>query len=280
MMRAAASQAGRGFMARLDGKVAIVTGAARGTGAAIARLFVEEGAQVLLSDVRDEQGTEVAAGLGGSAAYRHLDVRNEVDWSAAVEDARGRFGGRIDILVNNAAILKIASIAATGPDDMRALFEVNQLGPFLGIRAVAPVMAEQGGGSIVNVASSDGVKGMNGVVGYASTKWGLRGVTKSSAMELSRHRIRVNAVCPEAGSPEMSAPYLPEGVDPAVAAEHNADQLLRSPEGYTFDDRIRDVARAVLFLASDDCPTATAADLIIDGGLTAGYRQPGVPGYD
>ena len=267
-------------MARLEGKVAIVTGAARGTGAAIARLFVEEGARVLVSDVRDELGEQVAADLGTAAVYRHLDVRDEEQWAAAVEDARGRFGGRVDVLVNNAAILKIASIAETGPDDMRALFDVNQLGPFLGIRAVAPVMQEQGGGAIVNVASSDGIKGMNGVVGYASTKWGLRGVTKACAMELSRHRIRVNSVCPEAGSPDMTAPYLPEGVDPAVAAEANADQLLRSPEGYTFDDRIRDVARAVLFLASDDCPTATAADLVIDGGLTAGYRQPGIPGYD
>jgi 3alpha(or 20beta)-hydroxysteroid dehydrogenase len=267
-------------MGRLNEKVAIVTGAARGTGAAIARLFIEEGARVLLSDVRDEMGQEVADALGANAVYQHLDVRDEAGWSAAVDAACGHFGGRIDILVNNAAILKIASIADTGPDDLRALFEVNQMGPFLGIRAVAPVMQAQGGGAIVNVASSDGIKGMNGVVGYASTKWGLRGVTKACAMELSRHRIRVNAVCPEAGSPDMTAPYLPDGVDPAMAAEHNADQLLRSPEGYTFDDRIRDVARGVLFLASDDCPTATAADLVIDGGLTAGYRQAGVPGYE
>jgi len=267
-------------MARLQDKVAIVTGAARGTGAAIARLFVEEGARVLVSDVRDELGEELVRELDGSAAYRHLDVRREADWQAAVDDARTRFGGRIDVLVNNAAILKIAAIGDTSPEELTALFEVNQLGPFLGIRAVAPVMREQGGGSIVNLASSDGVKGMNGVVGYASTKWALRGITRASAMELARHRIRVNAVCPEAGNPEMSAPYLPEGVDPAVAAEYNADGLLRSPEAYTFEDRIRDVARAVLFLASDDCPTATAADIVIDGGLTAGYRQPGIPGYE
>jgi 3alpha(or 20beta)-hydroxysteroid dehydrogenase len=279
----------------MEGKVAIVTGAARGTGAAIARLLVEEGACVLLSDVRDEPGEALAAELGPAAAYRRLDVRSESDWQAAVDDARSRFrgvgaggaagapdgaAGRIDVLVNNAAILKIASLAETTPDDLRALFEVNQLGPFLGIRAVAPVMREQGGGSIVNVASSDGVKGMNGVVGYASTKWAVRGITKAAAMELARHRIRVNAVCPEAGNPDMSAPFLPEGVDPVLAAEYNADRLLRSPEGYTFDDRVRDVARAVLFLASDDCPTATAADIVIDGGLTAGYRQPGAPGYE
>jgi 3alpha(or 20beta)-hydroxysteroid dehydrogenase len=267
-------------MGRLQDKVAIVTGSARGTGAAIARLFVEEGARVLVSDVRDELGEKLASELGRSAVYRRLDVRREADWQAAVDDIRSRFGGRIDVLVNNAAILKIAAIADTGPEDLTALFEVNQLGPFLGIRAVAPVMREQGGGSIVNLASSDGVKGMNGVVGYASTKWALRGITRAAAIELARHRIRVNAVCPEAGSPEMSAPFLPEGIDPVAAAEHNADSLLRSPEGYTIEDRIRDVARAVLFLASDDCPTATAADIVIDGGLTAGYRQAGIPGYE
>ena len=265
---------------RLQDKVAIVTGAARGTGAAIARLFVEEGARVVLSDVRDELGEKLAAELGEAACYRHLDVSSESDWRTAVDETRAGFGGRIDVLVNNAAILKIASIADTSAEDFTNLFRVNQLGPFLGIQAVAPVMREQGGGSIVNIASSDGVKGMNGVVGYGSTKWGLRGITKTTAMELARHRIRVNAICPEAGSPEMSAPYLPKGVDPHVAAEHNADQLLKAPEGYTFADRVRDIARAALFLASDDCPTQTAADIIIDGGLTAGYRQPGVPGYE
>lgn len=265
---------------RLQDKVAIVTGAARGTGAAIARLFASEGASVLLGDVRDDLGEAQAAGIGDRAYYHHLDVTDEAQWDEAVEEARTRFGGRVDVLVNNAAVLTIASIADTTAEDFTRLFRVNQLGPFLGIRAVAPVMREQGGGSIVNIASSDGVKGMNGVVAYGSTKWGVRGVTKTAAIELSRHRIRVNAICPEAGSPEMSAPFLPEGVDPVVAAEHNADQLLRAPEGYTVEDRVLDVARAALFLASDDCPTQTAADLIIDGGLTAGYRQPGAPGYD
>ena len=168
---------------RLDGKIAIISGAARGQGAQEARQFVEEGARVLVSDVRDELGEKLASELGRSAVYRRLDVRREADWQAAVDDIRSRFGGRIDVLVNNAAILKIAAIADTGPEDLTALFEVNQLGPFLGIRAVAPVMREQGGGSIVNLASSDGVKGMNGVVGYASTKWALRGITRAAAIQ-------------------------------------------------------------------------------------------------
>ena len=119
---------------------------------------------------------------------------------------------------------------------------------------------------------------MNGVVAYASTKWALRGITKAAAMELARDRIRVNAVCPEAGNHEMTAPFMPPGVDTRLAASHNLGQLLRPPEGYTIEDHVRDVARAVLFLASDDCPTATATDLVVDGGLTAGYIQPGLPG--
>jgi len=261
---------------RLKDKVAIITGAARGTGEAIARLFVDEGAKVVLGDVRDELCGEVAASLGDAALAVHLDVSLESDWDRVVEETLGRFG-KVDALVNNAAILKIASIRDTSPEDLTRLFQVNQLGPFLGIRAVSEAMKAGGGGSIVNIASSDGVKGMNGVVGYASTKWGVRGVTKACAMELARYRIRVNAVCPEAGNPEMSAPYLPEGVDPKVAAEANAGTLLRSPKGYTMDDHVMDVARTTLFLASDECPTATAADFVIDGGMTAGYIQAGLP---
>ncbi len=264
---------------RLEGKAAIVTGSARGTGEAIARLFVEEGARVMVSDVLHDRGEALAKHLGEAAIYQPLDVSQARDWDTAVARARDVFGG-IDVLVNNAAVLVIRGIEDTQPEELERLFRVNQLGPFLGIRAVAGPMRERGGGAIVNVASSDGVKGMNGVVGYASTKWALRGITKAAAMELARDRIRVNAVCPEAGNHEMSAPFLPAGIDSRMAAEHNVGQLLRPPEGYDLDDHVRDVARAVLFLASDDCPTATAADLVVDGGLTAGYIQRGLPGSD
>ena len=266
-------------MGRLQDKVAIVTGAARGTGATIARLFAEEGASVVLADVNDEAGEAVAAEIGARACYRHLDVSQEADWDSVVTETLEAHG-RIDVLVNNAAVLKIASIADTSPDDLLRLVRVNQLGPFLGIRAVSGTMRDAGGGSIVNLASTDGVKGMNGVAAYASTKWALRGITKATAMELARHRIRVNAVCPEAGSAELSAPFLPEGVDPVRASEHNLKQRLAPPEHYRLPDFIADVARTVLFLASDECPTATGADFIVDGGLTAGYIQPGIPGGD
>jgi 3alpha(or 20beta)-hydroxysteroid dehydrogenase len=260
----------------MTGKVAIVTGAARGTGEEIARLFVAEGARVVVSDILDERGQKLASELGAQAIYQHLDVRREAEWRAAVERAVEAFGG-LDVLVNNAAVLLIKSIEDTTPEDLTRLFEVNQLGPYLGIRAAIPAL-EKSGGSIVNVASSDGVKGMNGVTGYASTKWALRGITKGAAIELARRRIRVNSVCPEAGNWEMTAPFLPEGVDAKRATEANAGQLLLPPEGYGALDHIRDVARMVLFLASDDCPTATAADFVVDGGLTAGYIQRGLPG--
>jgi 3alpha(or 20beta)-hydroxysteroid dehydrogenase len=261
----------------MEGKVALVTGAARGTGEQIARVFVAEGARVVLSDVRDETGRALADEIGKRAVYQHLDVRSEDDWQAAVARTQSEFG-KLDVLVNNAAVLLIAAIEDTSAEQLRDLFEVNQLGPYLGIRAVVPVMKAAGGGAIVNVASTDGVKGMNGVTGYASTKWALRGITKSCAMELARHRIRVNAVCPEAGNWEMTAPFLPGGVDARAATEANAGQLLSAPEGYSLEDHVLDVARTVLFLASDDCPTATAADFVVDGGLTAGYVQPGIPG--
>ena len=228
-------------MGRMDGKVCIVTGAARGTGAVIARLFVAEGAHVYLGDVRQEAGRATADAIGDRAAFVPLDVSEEADWERVVATALAAHG-RIDALVNNAGILEVASIADTTSELLLRLVRVNQLGPYLGIRAVSGPMREAGGGAIVNVVSSDGIKGMNGVSAYASTKWALRGITKSTAMELARHRIRVNAVCPEAGSAEMSAPFLPEGIDPVFAAEHNLKQLLKPPRGYRLEDQLRDIA--------------------------------------
>ena len=266
-------------MGRLDGKVALITGAARGTGAATARLFAREGARVVLGDVLDDPGREVAKSIGAAAIYLHLDVRSEADWRAAVADTVQRCG-RLDVLVNNAAILLIRALADTSREDVLRLVEVNQLGPYLGMRAAIEPMRAVGGGSIVNVSSSDGVKGMNGVSAYASTKWALRGITKSAAMELGRHRIRVNCVCPESGNMEMSLPFLPPGIDPEAAQRATADRVLRAPSGYRMADRIDDVARMILFLASDESRTTTGADFVVDGGLSAGWVQAGIAGGD
>jgi 3alpha(or 20beta)-hydroxysteroid dehydrogenase len=262
-------------MGRLEGKVGIVTGAARGTGAAIARLFAAEGAGVVLADVRDELGAAVAREIGDAAHYVHLDVASESDWRRGVDETLARCG-RLDVLVNNAAVLHLAAIADTTPDDFLRVVRVNQLGPFLGIRAAA-AMRDGGGGSIVNVASVDALRGQNGVAAYASSKWAVRGLTRVAALELGRFGIRVNTVCPEAGSPHMIEPYMPAGV-PVEKIIPRMQPALAYQKERTLDELIRDVAYAVLYLASDESRSCTGSDLVCEGGNTAGRVVKGAPG--
>ena len=264
-------------MGRLEGKVALITGAARGTGASTARRFVEEGARVLVADLREEQGRETASSLGELACFQRLDVTQESDWSRGVGAARERFGG-LDILVNNAGVLWMAGIEETSLADYERVVRVNQIGPFLGIRAATPALRERGGGSIVNVSSVDGLMAKNGLCAYASSKWALRGLTRVAALELGKWGIRVNAVCPEQGSTEMIAPYVFEGVDPAVAQAFT-QPFLRYQRERSVEDRIRDIANAILFLASDESLSCTGADFPVEGGNTAGRRLKGTPGY-
>jgi len=255
-------------MARLAGKVAIVTGAARGTGEAIARRFVSEGARVWLGDVLDERGEKLAAELGSAARYLPHDVTNEEQWrrlAARVLEA----DGRIDVLVNNAAVLHIGRIASTPPDVARRVLEVNVLGPFLGLRAVAPSMRAAGGGAIVNVGSIDGLLGMNGITAYAASKWGLRGLTKAAAMELGRDGIRVNCVCPSGGGREMFAPWANQL---AGAAEDVRAYLAN--RGIPGEAPLEEIAAAVAFLASDESRHCTGIDLPVDGGAHAGRFLP------
>ena len=261
---------------RLAGKVALVTGAARGTGAETARLFAEEGARVVLADVLDDLGAETASDIGDAALYRHLDVTDEADWATVVAGVEAELGG-IDVLVNNAAVLEVAALTEIATDRARQLLDVNLLGPFHGMRAVVEPMRRRGGGSIVNVSSVAGFHGENGVSVYAATKWGLRGLTKSSALELGQHGIRVNAVCPGGGSDEMAAPYRAE-----------LEARVRAGERFAFEREpmralgrrgdLRELAHAVLFLASDDSSFVTGADLVVDGGATVGLIHPGAPG--
>ncbi len=261
-------------MGVLEGKVAIITGAARGTGAATARRFVEEGASVLLGDVLDDLGNEVAEGLGPSAAYLHLDVREPGHWSAAVGDVTDRFGG-VDVLVNNAAILDVGAITDTDLEVVTRLVTVNQIGPYLGIRAVIGPMRRRGGGSIVNVTSIDAIEGSNGVAAYTSTKWGLRGLTKAAAVELGRHGIRVNNVGPGGGSEEMVQPFL------EAAIERLKDRTERLPDRpqHPFHRRgeLDDFANAIVWLASDQSGYVSGIDLTVDGAFTAGKIEPGAP---
>jgi 3alpha(or 20beta)-hydroxysteroid dehydrogenase len=251
-------------MGQLDGKVMLVTGAARGLGECVARAAVARGAQVLLTDVADERGARVADELGPAAHYQRLDVRDQSDWNAAVETAGSRFG-HVDVLVNNAAILRAGSLETFSLDDFREVVEVNEIGPFLGMRAVVSAMRSAGRGSIVNVSSTDGLQGMGGVVAYGATKWALRGMTKIAAQELGPLNIRVNSVHPGGIMTEMSRGVSVPGV------ELTPDQVKRRWALNRFAE-LDEVANVILFLASEESTYCTGAEIAVDGGATVGPR--------
>ena len=265
-------------MGRLDGKVVWVTGAGRGTGEATARLCASEGASVVLADIREEAVEGVAQDLGAGAMALGLDVGSEESWQSGLEKVLTRFG-RVDVLVNNAALLHMAALVDTEVGDFERLMRVNQMGPFLGIKTVAGAMRETGRGSIVNVSSIDGMRAQTGIVAYCSTKWAVRGITRAAALELGRFGIRVNAVCPEAGGAEMVQPYMPDGVDAASVLPHMQPNLATQKDRAQ-SDLVLDVAKMVLFLASDDSASCTGADFLVDGGNLAGRIVKGTPGAD
>ncbi|MFD9242435.1 SDR family NAD(P)-dependent oxidoreductase [Streptomyces sp. NPDC059556] len=249
-------------MGTLDGRVVLVTGAARGQGEQEARLFAAQGARVVLADVLDDAGAALAEELGGErAVYVRLDVTREDDWTAAVALAKERFG-KIDGLVNNAGILRFHELLATPLEEFQAIVSVNQTGCFLGIRAVAPEIAAAGGGTIVNTASYTGLTGMAGVGAYAASKHAVLGLTRVAALELAAKGIRVNAVCPGAIDTPMSNP---EGVDPAATAE-----LYRRLVPLGRIGRPDEVAALALFLTGDDSAYITGQPFVIDGGWLAG----------
>jgi 3alpha(or 20beta)-hydroxysteroid dehydrogenase len=244
---------------RLSGKVALISGGARGQGEAEARLFVAEGAMVMMGDLLDDDGARVAAELGGAAAYCHHDVTSESDWDAVVEATRSAFG-RIDVLVNNAGIFHLIKMLDTTLEEYRNVIDVNQVGTFLGMRAVAPVMIEQGdGGSIVNISSIAGLRGAATAFAYGASKWAVRGMTKSAALELARHRIRVNSIHPGL----VSTPMLDE-FDKVGGRE-----AIRRSVPIGEESGPEEVAKLALFLASDDSRHSTGAEFVVDGGMTA-----------
>jgi 3alpha(or 20beta)-hydroxysteroid dehydrogenase len=246
---------------RLEGKVAIVTGAARGQGEAEARRFVAEGARVLLTDVLDDEGQAAADSLGDAAAFRHLDVSSEAEWVAAVADAEERFGP-VSILVNNAGILDFSPIHKQDVDRFRRVMEVNLIGAMIGMKSVAPSMKRAGGGSIINISSNGGIWGLPGLGAYVSSKWALRGLSKTAALDLGPIGVRVNSLHPGGiDTPMTSFGSVPGDESPFAKS-------LPIPRMGHVDE----VANVVTFLASDEASYVTGAEWSVDGGATAGDR--------
>ena len=239
---------------RLEGKVAIISGAARGQGANEARRFVSEGARVVLTDI-DEKGQAVADELGANARFVRHDVGNEDDWAKVVAVTQEAFG-KIDILVNNAGVFTPANIADTTLAAFDLHYRVNTLGVFLGMRAVIPAMESGGGGSIINISSIAGMRGWPGMIAYGGTKWASRGLTQCAARELAPQRIRVNSIHPGL-------------VDTPMLDDHDPDALKAFEAAVPFGrmGTVDDVAEMVIFLASDLSSYMTGAEIVIDGGL-------------
>jgi 3alpha(or 20beta)-hydroxysteroid dehydrogenase len=249
-------------MTALAGKVALITGGARGVGEATARRFVAEGAQVILGDVLDDAGRAVAAEFGDAARYVHLDVTSEDSWAQVVDGIRDT-ESRLHVLVNNAGILRVGSLVDTSTDTFLEVMRVNQLGPFLGMRTAAPLLIDSSPAAIVNVSSTQGLEGYAGLVAYVASKFAVRGMTKTVALELAPHGVRVNSVHPTG----ITTPML------AAAAELRAvDDAPRARPGVPLGRMCRpeEVASLICFLASDESSMSTGAEFLIDGGATAG----------
>jgi 3alpha(or 20beta)-hydroxysteroid dehydrogenase len=241
-------------MGRVEGKVALISGGARNIGGASARLLVSEGARVVIGDLLDEEGQALADDLcrefGADAArYVHLDVTSEEDWAAAVE-LTVRELGRLDVLFNNAGIFNGGQLQRYRREHWQQMLDVNLTGAFLGMKAAADAMIASGGGSIINTSSIEGLRGTPWAHGYVASKWGLRGLTKSAAMELAPHGIRVNSLHPG----RISTP----------ATDQMPDDLIPIPLGRPGTPH--EVATFVLFLASDEAAFTTGSEFVMDGG--------------
>ncbi|MEK5330644.1 MULTISPECIES: glucose 1-dehydrogenase [unclassified Lysinibacillus] len=243
-------------MSRLAGKVAIITGAAQGMGAAHAKLFVENGAKVILTDLNEEKGNAFAAELGENAIFVKQNVTSEEDWATVIAKAEETFGP-VNVLVNNAGITMAKNMLEVTLEEYRRIVDINQVSVFLGMKTVAGSMAKTGGGSIVNISSMNGL--VAGAIGYTDTKFAVRGMTKAAAINLAPMGIRVNSVHPGV----IATPMVVQADTKAAVEEfskHIPLKRVAQPE---------EVSNMVLFLASDDSSYSTGSEFIIDGGLTA-----------
>ena len=237
-------------MGRLDGKVAIITGGARGQGASEAEMFRDEGAQVVITDVLEDEGGKTAGALG--IEFLSHDVSSAAAWEAVVSDVVARHG-RIDALVNNAGILRGARLVNTSDEIWDQTVAINQTGVFYGMRAVAPQMIEQGAGSIVNISSVAGLEATFASMAYGATKWAVRGMSKIAALELGRHNVRVNSIHPGLINTDMTS-------------EFDKDRMVRAiPLGREAEPK--EVAAVALFLASDDSSYCSGQEFTVDGGM-------------
>ncbi|WP_281253287.1 glucose 1-dehydrogenase [Mycobacterium numidiamassiliense] len=241
---------------RVEGKVALISGGARGMGAEDARLLVEEGAQVVIGDILDDEGKALAAEIGDAARYVHLDVTQPDQWDAAVATAVSEFG-KLNVLVNNAGTVALGQLKNFDLAKWQKVIDVNLTGTFLGMRVAVEPMTAAGGGSIINVSSIEGLRGAPAVHPYVASKWGVRGLAKSAALELAPLNIRVNSIHPGFIRTPMTA-KLPE-------------DMVTIPLGRPGE--VREVATFVVFLASDDSSYSTGSEFIMDGGLVTTVNQ-------
>ncbi|WP_395245471.1 glucose 1-dehydrogenase [Agromyces sp. MMS24-K17] len=243
-------------MARVSGKVALISGGARGMGASHARLLVEEGAKVVIGDLLDAEGEALAAELGDAVRYVHLDVTKIADWERAVEVAVAEFG-RLDVLVNNAGIANFGPIEEYTLEAWDQIIAINLTGVFYGIKAAIPALKASGKGSIINISSTAGLQGYEALPGYNAAKYGVRGLSKNAALDLGRYNIRVNSVHPGVIRTPMT-------------------DALDTPQNHVALHRVGEpieLSNLILFLASDESSFSTGAEFVADGGETAGLAH-------
>lgn len=255
-------------MKRLADRVVMVTGAARGMGAAMVRLFHAEGARVVVADLLDAEGQALAAELGEGARFVHLDVSSEDDWQRGVAEVLACWGG-IDGLVNNAGINFAEALAKTGLADFRRVMDVNLVGPFLGMKHVGAPMAARGSGSIVNISSIGGMTAWNSMGAYCASKWGLRGLGRVAAMELGHRGVRVNSIHPGGVDTRMGNMF--DGDTRALDKAYQGQPVQRI-------GRPAEIAAMALFLLSEEASYVCGAEMVVDGGNLAGRYFEGLPG--